>query len=114
MPKIIKGWLWSANQVGIDPTNMTPSGWSYQPWSKTGHNKKPQPDNAEFYLSQATESCLGILNNQYNDSVAWHDIGEFFLLIIILYDIIIEFIFKQRVITKQDSFVKIRQFYWTK
>lgn len=52
--------------------------------------KKPQPDNAgkieasselsqsviiiffpEFFLTQITESCLAILNNKYNDSVAW-------------------------------------------
>lgn len=26
---------------------------------------------AEFYISQTSESCLGILNNMYNDSVAW-------------------------------------------
>jgi len=31
----------------------------------------------EFFLNQATESCLGVLNNQYNDSVTWHDIGKF-------------------------------------
>jgi hypothetical protein len=26
---------------------------------------------AEFYLSQISESCLVVLNNMYNDSVAW-------------------------------------------
>ena len=34
------------------PTNSTPPGWSYQPWSYTGHKSQfadkdvPQPDNA--------------------------------------------------------------------
>ena len=32
---------------------------------------------SEFFINQATESCLGVLNNQYNDSVTWHDIGKF-------------------------------------
>jgi hypothetical protein len=98
LPKRIKGWLWSANQVRIDDTDKKPADWSYQPWSKSGHKKKPQPDNAgdnlkthvgmkvslqrnnfsltEYYVAQVSESCLGILNNQYNDSVGWHDIGN--------------------------------------
>lgn len=69
LPKRIKGWLWSANQIAIAPTNKTPPGkfflcwnqqafitilslflvilgWKYQPWSFTGLRKKPQPDNA--------------------------------------------------------------------
>ena len=46
LPKIIKGWLWSADQTQLDDTNRIPKNWSYQPWSKTGHIKKPQPDNA--------------------------------------------------------------------
>ena len=34
------------------PTNSTPPGWAYQPWSYTGHKSQfadkdvPQPDNA--------------------------------------------------------------------
>lgn len=71
LPKIIKGWLWSADQSQIDHTDKIPKNWDYQPWSKTGFLKKPQPDNAEYYLSQTRESCIGILNNQYNDSIAW-------------------------------------------
>lgn len=46
LPKIIKGWLWSADQTQLDETNKIPKNWTYQPWSKTGHIKKPQPDNA--------------------------------------------------------------------
>lgn len=93
LPKRIKGWLWSADQTRIDDTNKIPADWSYKPWSRTGHFKRPQPDNAglfsnqhyfvdesklnfilEMYIAQVGESCLGVLNNQYNDSVAW--VGE--------------------------------------
>ena len=52
LPKRIKGWLWSANQVPIPATNKKPPGWTYQPWSFTGINKKPQPDNAGKILRQ--------------------------------------------------------------
>lgn len=54
---------------------MSFSDWSYQPWSRTGHRKLPQPDDAEFFINQVHESCLAILNNMYNDSVAFHDVA---------------------------------------
>lgn len=50
LPKIIKGWLWSADQTQIDETDKIPKNWDYQPWSKTGFIKKPQPDNAGKWL----------------------------------------------------------------
>ena len=43
------------------PTNSTPPGWSYQPWSPTGHKSQfndkdvPQPDNAEFDINGSVE-----------------------------------------------------------
>ena len=43
----------------------------YNPWSSTGHKKQPQPDNAEFDINQTSESCLSVLNNVYNDGIAW-------------------------------------------
>lgn len=46
LPKRIKGWLWSADQTRIDDTNKIPTDWEYTPWSRTGHFKKAQPDNA--------------------------------------------------------------------
>ena len=51
------------------------AGWSEQPWSQTGHLKKPQPDNAEFTINRTTEPCLGLLNGIYKDGVTWHDIA---------------------------------------
>lgn len=35
----------------------------------------PQPDNAEFKINKTPESCLGVLNNIYEDGVTWHDIA---------------------------------------
>ena len=65
------------------PTNSTPPGWSYQPWSDTGHKtqfnsglKVPQPDNAEFDINGSVEACMGILNDIYQDGIKWHDIGK--------------------------------------
>ncbi|KAG5880918.1 hypothetical protein JTB14_035139 [Gonioctena quinquepunctata] len=74
-PKNILGWFWSANREKIKPTNSTPPGWSYLPWSRTGHKKQPQPDNAEYDINKTTEPCLAILNNVYNDGIAWHDVA---------------------------------------
>lgn len=71
LPKNINGWFWSANREKIQPTNRNPIGWGYNPWSQTGHKKVPQPDNAEFDINQTSESCLSVLNNVYNDGIAW-------------------------------------------
>jgi len=37
--------------------------------------KIPQPDNAEEDINGKKESCLGLLNNVYEDGVKWHDIA---------------------------------------
>lgn len=58
-----------------EPTNRVPTGWGYNPWSRTGHKKLAQPDNAEYDINQTTESCLSVLNNVYNDGIAWHDVA---------------------------------------
>merc|ERR1719443_377463 len=36
-PPTVNGWFWSGSGVKMAPTNSTPPGWSYQPWSFTGH-----------------------------------------------------------------------------
>uniref|UniRef100_A0A6B2E6N6 Putative c-type lectin n=1 Tax=Phlebotomus kandelakii TaxID=1109342 RepID=A0A6B2E6N6_9DIPT len=74
-PKNVFGWFWSANREKVQPTNQIPQGWGYNPWSRTGHKKQPQPDNAEFDINQTSESCLSVLNNVYNDGIAWHDVA---------------------------------------
>lgn len=74
-PKTVNGWFWSATRGKIPATNQTPTGWTYSPWSKSGHKKTPQPDNAEFDINGTVESCLSVLNNVYGDGIAWHDIG---------------------------------------
>ena len=51
-PASVNGWFWSGSGVKMAPTNSTPPGWSYQPWSYTGHKSQfadkdvAQPDNA--------------------------------------------------------------------
>merc|ERR1712059_124380 len=74
-PVIVNGWFWTGSNKKIPPTNSTPPTWKKQPWSRTGHTKVPQPDNAEFDINRSSESCLGLLNNIYSDGVAWHDIA---------------------------------------
>ena len=39
----------------------------------TGHLKIPQPDNAEEDINGSKESCLGLLNNIYEDGIRWSD-----------------------------------------
>lgn len=74
-PKNLYGWFWSSTREKIQQTNRVPLGWTYNPWSQTGHNKVPQPDNAEYLINQTSESCLSVLNNVYQDGIAWHDVA---------------------------------------
>lgn len=75
LPLKINGWFWSATREKIHPTNTIPPGWGYNPWSQTGHNKRPQPDNAEYDVNKTKEQCLAVLNNAYQDGVQWHDVA---------------------------------------
>lgn len=75
IPLNLYGWFWSANRKKISKTNQSPRGWTYNPWSKTGHKKVPQPDNAEFDINQTAEACLAVLNNVYKDGINWHDVA---------------------------------------
>jgi hypothetical protein len=75
IPLNIFGWFWSSTRGKMAPTNQRPPGFSYNPWSQTGHKKQPQPDNAEFDINQTVESCMSVLNNVYNDGLAWHDVA---------------------------------------
>jgi len=74
-PVSVNGWFWTGSNKKIAPTNATPPAWDYQPWSPTGHLKIPQPDNAEEDINGSKESCLGLLNNIYEDGISWHDIA---------------------------------------
>ena len=80
-PPTVNGWFWSGSGVKMAPTNSTPPGWTYQPWSYTGHKTQfearniSQPDNAEFDINGSVEACMGLLNDIYSDGVKWHDIA---------------------------------------
>jgi len=80
-PPTVNGWFWSGSGVKMAPTNSTPPGWSYQPWSFTGHKTQfvshnvSQPDNAEFDINGSVEACMGVLNDIYDDGIKWHDIA---------------------------------------
>jgi len=80
-PASVNGWFWSGSGVKMAPTNSTPPGWSYQPWSFTGHKTQfegrnvSQPDNAEFDINGSVEACMGLLNDIYDDGIKWHDIA---------------------------------------
>ncbi|MCL4120058.1 UNVERIFIED_CONTAM: hypothetical protein GTU68_036414, partial [Idotea baltica] len=75
LPLKVNGWFWSNTNTKMAPTNKSPPGWSFQPWSTKGHTGGPQPDNAEFDINQTPESCLGVLNGIYKDGIVWHDIA---------------------------------------
>lgn len=74
-PKNIYGWFWSATRQKMAPSNQVPNNFGFNPWSQTGHKKVRQPDNAEFEINGTNESCLAVLNNVYNDGIAWHDVA---------------------------------------
>jgi len=74
-PPEVNGWFWSGSGTKMAPTNKSPPGWGYQPWSFTGRNKIPQPDQAELGINGTPESCLAMLNNVYGDGIHWHDVA---------------------------------------
>ena len=55
------------------PTNSTPPGWAYQPWSYTGHKSQfadkdvPQPDNAGWYKIKLSSNKLNICKYYLNN-----------------------------------------------
>lgn len=73
LPLNINGWLWSSTRQKINATDRIPNGFTENPWSQTGHNKKPQPDNAEFSINKSAEACMSVANNLYDDGIKWHD-----------------------------------------
>lgn len=71
----VSGWRWLATGGSIPAGPAIPAGWSYRPWSHTGHFKGPQPDNAEEPLNGNTEDCLALLSNVYMDGIKFHDVA---------------------------------------
>lgn len=74
---LLNGWFWSADLNPIGPANKIDraNGWTYNPWSQTGHHKKPQPDNAEYPVNGSKEACLVLLQGVYEPEVGWHDVA---------------------------------------
>ena len=81
-PPTVNGWFWSGSGVKMAPTNSTPPGWSYQPWSFTGHKTQfvshnvSQPDNAEMLLGLAKgeeEACLLVGRDVWEPWVFWDE-----------------------------------------
>ncbi len=52
-PPVVNGWFWSGSGVKMAPTNSTPPGWTYQPWSFTGHK-------TQFAVPFFFANCSGI------------------------------------------------------
>jgi len=70
-PVHINGWFWTAVLQKLAPTTNR----AQNDWSESGGIGKAQPDNREAQQGGATENCLAILNNFYNDGVNWHDVA---------------------------------------
>ena len=68
-------WYWTHNNAQLGAVDRNPPGWQFNPWSPTGYFKKPQPDNAEFFVNGKNESCLAVLHNVYDDGVKFHDVA---------------------------------------
>merc|ERR1712203_285171 len=101
-PINVNGWSWAgAGNARIPATNEA-SADSH--WSRTGEARAPQPDNyegltegpieTEFDIGVTieglqeyhNEACLAVLNNKYNDGVAWHDVACHFRSVIVCED----------------------------
>ena len=90
-PVNVNGWFWSGSGVKMAPTNSTPPGWSYQPWSDTGHKtqfnngvKVAQPDNAEFEINGSVEACMVTIlprNSSFPLEISKKILGVFSLLL---------------------------------
>uniref|UniRef100_A0A182U451 C-type lectin domain-containing protein n=1 Tax=Anopheles melas TaxID=34690 RepID=A0A182U451_9DIPT len=70
-PTNINGWFWTAELQKLAPTTVR----NQNDWSEGGGIGKPQPDNRELIQGGASENCLAILNNFYDDGVHWHDVA---------------------------------------
>ncbi|CAH1368087.1 unnamed protein product [Tenebrio molitor] len=70
-PLPINGWFWTAVLQKLAPTTQR----DQNDWSENGGIGKPQPDNREAQQGGASENCLAILNQFYNDGVNWHDVA---------------------------------------
>jgi len=101
-PINVNGWFWAgASNKRIPPTDRShPEAF----WSTNGENGKPQPDNAEGIREGPIEAennigitieglqefhdeaCLAVLNNKFNDGIAWHDVACHFRSVIVCED----------------------------
>lgn len=68
-------WYWELNGVQLPATDRIARGWTFNPWSRTGYNDVPQPDNAELEVNGKNESCLAMLHNVYGDGITLHDVA---------------------------------------
>ncbi|CAH0557256.1 unnamed protein product [Brassicogethes aeneus] len=67
-PLNVNGWFWTAVLQKLAPTTQR----DQNDWSENGGIGKPQP---EAQQGGATENCLAVLNQFYNDGVNWHDVA---------------------------------------
>jgi hypothetical protein len=67
-------WMWTGGNVSPDgvtwPNGVRQGVQQISPWSHTGGNNVPQPDNRE-----GNEFCLAVLNNFYKDGIVFHDVA---------------------------------------
>eukprot|EP00091_Calanus_sinicus_P023469 TRINITY_DN7943_c0_g1_i1.p1 TRINITY_DN7943_c0_g1~~TRINITY_DN7943_c0_g1_i1.p1 ORF type:complete len:254 (+),score=12.30 TRINITY_DN7943_c0_g1_i1:115-876(+) len=75
-PPTVNGWFWSGSGVKMAPTNSTPPGWSYQPWSYTGH--KTQFEGKNVYPTRQRSSLIS--NGSAEPAV---------VLLTIIYDVVV-------------------------
>jgi len=73
-PKNINGWFWSGSNERM-PATDTKISQNYPNWSHTGGLGTKQPDSRENKEGSGEESCMGILNNFYQDGIKWHDVA---------------------------------------
>jgi hypothetical protein len=71
-PYNIRGWFWAATLGLMGDTNVK-SGRKFNGWSHTGPNGKPQPDGILKADGFGNQACAALVDNKFNDGLAWHD-----------------------------------------
>jgi len=101
-PINVNGWFWAgAGNARISQTDVPGSDAH---WSSSGETGVKQPDNfeglkegpidTEFDIGVTIEglqeyhdeACLAVMNNKYNDGVAWHDVACHYRSVIVCED----------------------------
>ena len=71
-PYNIRGWFWAATLATMGETNVF-NGRKFNGWSSSGPGGRAQPDGILKQDGFGQQACMALLDNFFNDGLAWHD-----------------------------------------